>query len=370
MKFKRMLALFSLSIFAPLLVSPALAMDGSAYSSDNMDNGYSGDGTIYYYERDGSNPNYQTRIMRKSGNQTPENIYTIDGYPRDYKMSSDSQYMAVNYGKNLGYLNMRNRQMQNIYSSNGQIGGAVYSPDNSRMFFTDNYNGRNYFHNYNLAGREDQTIGYVNRQSTFYPISWRADGKIVFVEVRGKQEIVWYLDLNSRKFTKTNYTNPSWMSQDGRYMAMASDYSGMSYSHHIYDPYRRYNDSMSDPYKGKYNMVDPTTGYQYGQFGNRDQYHSIMGYDQNSNEIMYRSADRNYYDNRSGYHGTPEYYRMNMANGQVYNENQPYKQMRNDKSVGAEIYNYGNIWVILVDKNELVSSNHPMGLIGQYPGGY
>jgi len=318
------------------------------------------DATTYYAEMDqgrGSFGRY-TNIMQKYPNKDPERIARIDGRVNDYYVSPDKRYVGVRQQKKLRSIDTYNGSVDDILESKNKIWGMTYSTDGSGLIAAEKGRNKDYYlHYYDQINHRDNVIYTGQSNSSFYPYAWRPDNIVIFIEVRMGRENVWNYDVNKNNFYQTNYTNPNWISYDGRYVALA-DASGSrrnSSTHRVYDYNQRYR--YSDPFRDRLVMYDPATGRSYGYVGGNGFNNSIIGYYPDRNEILYQS-----YKNKN----KRDYYSYSINGNRLGAVSQPYDYMNrwNDNSfIGTDINRNDGYYNLTTGDSIVLRAKNPIQII-------
>lgn len=361
------------SLMICAMVAPVYSKAADTNSTnEEIDRNRSSQGQVLYYTewtKDGNN--YSTNLYRRTGENDPERIGSVPGYPYGYQLSPRRDHIAFNYGKDVRFYDLQNNRFDQTSSPYHNVTGMTYSPDGRELLIWD-YDRENRRYNayrYDYYNRKMVAHKQGQAKNNYFPYAWRKDGKLIMVHQNNNREYIVYYDIENNQITQTNYINPYWISPDGQYMALGqkNQHYQNNRRHNLYDPRGFHRDSYSDIHYGQYRIIDPCSGTAYGSIGQPGRYNRITGYSASDNQIMYDTS-RQYYASGSENSFGRDYFTETIKNDDrpitIENPEEIYRRWRT--SSGVQINIYGNVYVIFKGNHTIARSNRPLGIIADY----
>lgn len=332
--------------------------------------------TIIYSEEVAQNtdPNggrqYPTvKIYRKVGSQAAEELVTvgkIGEYPNNYLLSPDKNYLLINLESKLQILNLKTKQLGDLFTPRKQVGGIAYSPNGKNLFIWDQAyasNDKKYsVHNFEIATKKDSVIkeGTMSDSPVYLdPLGWRDDNKVVLMEPMGEIAATWIYDLGTNLFTKTSNQN--------FFGTISNDYKIMSNASKSVDDVCN---GMSGSSPSLYSIIDTSSGQVLGTVGLADNISTIETFSPKNDEILFSASKSATASSECSTEPVNTYYTQKISAG-----SQPEKVANPESLLAAWHVNYtgaqlksadGKSWTIKIGNNTLVSSTKSTQLIAQY----
>lgn len=279
-------------------------------------------------------------IYRKVGSQQPEllakNIGKVGEYPIKFTLSPDKNLMVINLEKNLKLLDVRTKKITDLFTSKYQSRSVVFSPDGNNILVWDQSTTANKYavERLSLSDGESETLlaGTPNKN---WPLGfsfkkWRNDNRVVMSLTSGSEFTApYYFDISSKTIAKTPHTgsvDSFETSNSGDLIALPGD--------HIDDSCNEFSGTSTN----KLDLLNPITGDKKFELKNKGKKIELVSFSPDSQEVLYVSfrVGHSPVKPRSieckSYQSTPDYYRINLSNGEHSQVDDPQSVLKEWKS--------------------------------------
>lgn len=204
-------------------------------------------------------------IYRKIGSQQPEmlaEVGKVGEFPNDYSLSSDEKNLLINLESKLQILNLKTKELSDLFVPRKSILGFTFSPDDKKLFIWDQKyasHDKDYFvHILDLETKSSKIISQgKNSLNPLFPGVWRDDNKVTLAEAFGEFSIQHYFDLSNNKISKApKILQAGPLSRDGKIMISSNG----SLVEDVCNGF-----SGSGP--SSYDVIDPINGKIFGKVG-------------------------------------------------------------------------------------------------------
>jgi hypothetical protein len=304
-------------------------------------------------------------IMRKMGDAKPEKLAEIEGsgYP-EVGLSPDKKDLLINLGSKLQVLNLKTKELSDLFIPKLRVVSASYSSDGKQLFIwdqdlTDFLEVDKYFvHRFTLSNRKDEVI---NQGSTnlFAGRVWRDDGKVVLMRPLGSAAHLYFYDLANNSISRT-VGDPGFgdVSTSGKRMAVAKNTIG--------DVCNGYGGDAVNAY----DIIDPVSGEIVGSIGVADNHVDVVAFSPDDREVLYYSEKLWENSSDCGKNAQKSYFKKDISTNTISSVADPMQILSAWNSGGflstQEKDPDSSMWTLKFNNQAILTSDMDIRVIAEY----
>ena len=310
------------------------------------------------------------QILRKIGNSKPEilaNVGKSGEYPDSFKLIQGNKFLLINLESKLQILNLETKELADLFLPKRQVFSMTISPNEDKLFIWDQkYASKDYIDDYyihilNIADGKSQIIKQGTSPDTFLGYIWRKDNKIILMKLFGDSSKPWYFDLSNNKILETPgdfMFLGGVTSKDGTAMAVLKQ--------SVPDACEAYSGSAPSVF----DVIEPISGKILGTIGGSGKIVRPKSFSPDGNEIVYETLEPGVKYEECEKNFEQKYYKTIISTNQteeISNINDTLKAWDKDYVNAIQTYNEkSGMWSILFEGKEIVTSDKPLKVIGQF----